>query len=819
MKRQNVSGSMECLQIGFNTVTSSANRVVETEGLLPWSRVSGEYFYPIEVELNPFLHRTWFHLCWTYSSITRVHGIYYNGNLVKNINITCKQKHRPTIDASINLKEHAFIVGQEQDKINGSYDKSQIFNGKMTELNIWGHVITDQMIFKMANCQKFPRGDVVSWNQKYFRWNKVKIEEVTQMTFLCKKEKQIIVFPQKKYRKEATSICEKHGGSLIVPNSEIENTEIINLIKPYKHCCSLQSSCNITNKQMKETWDYSCNVDEPVAWLGLRKFNSTWYEQNGRNERVRNISYAPWKKGPGYGNMKCVILLISGHWDYASDLECDGIVHKLCPICKIIGTPTFTIKGLDYNYPVINDWVDWNYYLHTGNSNEVQYFEGYKNTKIIPHNGTWLIQEKNGEVPERIELRDLQNDPVGRNVWKAYYSNNMFNEKSLSLSSCHYNDEFTCNTGQCIPQLSRCNHVIDCDDGSDEEECLLVDIPGPYQLSMAPKLDQETKSKISIITRVNILSIDSIETSEMVVGLTLKISIRWIDPRLTYSNLKSIGNKTVVQDRISDRLWLPLRNILFQNSVVGSLFIDPQKDVIINIGAATMPQNPTKRHKCNKRKPNHQTWQNYETFNDGIVDSYEDLIYHGSNNELEMNQIFMLKYKCLFDHFTFPFDSANCKFQMKLKREEKLTTQFVEEPEHPVIYLGPTNVHQFKIGTISANTSINMNETTFIFYIPMSRNFTHQLLSTFFPTLLLCFLSYSTLFIDLDRFTMRFQGAVIALLVYESLLDPITRSTPETAFFKMIDIWFLWHTVAMFIIILFHILIHKFSHHYHPGNQ
>ena len=94
----------------------------------------------------------------------------------------------------------------------------------------------------------------------------------------------------------------------------------------------------------------------------------------------------------------------------------------------------------------------------------------------------------------------------------------------------------------------------------------------------------------------------------------------------------------------------------------------------------------------------------------------------------------------------------------------------------------------------------------------MYRNYMHQVISTFFPTLLLCFLSYSTLFIDLDSFANRFQGSVIALLVYESLLNSITQSTPETAYFKMIDLWFVWHTVAMFTIILFHILIHKFSH-------
>ena len=128
---------------------------------------------------------------------------------MKNINITCKQKHRSTIEASSKLKAHAFIVGQEQDNISSSYDKSQIFNGKMTELNIWGDLLSEKMIFEMANCQKFPRGNVVSWNKNDYRWNNVTFEEVTEMSFLCRIEKQIIVFPQKKYRKQATSVCEK----------------------------------------------------------------------------------------------------------------------------------------------------------------------------------------------------------------------------------------------------------------------------------------------------------------------------------------------------------------------------------------------------------------------------------------------------------------------------------------------------------------------------------------------------------------------------------------------------------------------------------
>ena len=48
--------------------------------------------------------------------------------------------------------------------------------------------------------------------------------------------------------------------------------------------------------------------------------------------------------------------------------------------------------------------------------------------------------------------------------------------------------------------------------------------------------------------------------------------------------------------------------------------------------------------------------------------------------------------------------------------------------------------------------------------------------------------------------------------IMRGTLNLITTEFPETAYFKMIDVWFIWHTVAMFTIILFHILLHKFSH-------
>ena len=800
MRRDN-SSNMECLQIGLKGVSSTLNRDIKTEGLLPWSRGCGSHFHPVDVELKPFHHRTWIHICWTYSYTQKLSKIYYNGKLVKKVADKAEKYSQGFIAGSKDVTAHAFIIGQEQDKIKGGFDKRQVFNGQITELNIWGDELEDERIANIASCKNLVRGDVISWEKDRFKWKNVIFEQDVDTSIICRPEKRFFIVPKRKFlfgTNGAKYICEKLGATLAVPGSKEENDDMIELIKSHQQCCS----CKYKKKYVETTGAYACNMDDPVAWLGLRQYGSSW---NTIDTSIRyEFKYSNWKSNMSslrHVNSKCALLLTSGHWHVGSDQECEEVVHKLCPICSIKGTPIYTLKGMDDNA----GWVDWNYYMHINKSHELEYYDGYKNTKIIRGNGTRKVLRKNTETLEQIELipkkpKDINMSPLGRNKWKYCTSKDCNTKRRLSLSSCNYHKEFTCSSGHCVSQNSRCNHVTDCDDRSDEENCTLVEISKSYQKSVAPQPKAE-KDTVPLITSINILTIDSIDTLNMRVALTLQIRILWADSRLKYRNLLTDGNKTFIPNEVVDRMWLPLDNIFFPNSDVGSVYTDPHKDVVVQKGNCSM-----------KNEEKNLRMKSDYSFDDESIDSYEDILYHGSNTCLEMAQIFKLQYKCIFNLFTFPFDRKECIFRIKLKRAEKVTTNLVPSAQS-VIYLGPRTVHQFRIGNIQNRRSqLEKDKTSFLFTISLYRNYNPQLISTFFPTFLLCLISYSTLFIDLNNFTMRFQGSVITLLVYESLLNSITTEFPETAYFKMIDVWFIWHTVAMFTIILFHILLHKFSH-------
>ena len=165
--------------------------------------------------------------------------------------------------------------------------------------------------------------------------------------------------------------------------------------------------------------------------------------------------------------------------------------------------------------------------------------------------------------------------------------------------------------------------------------------------------------------------------------------------------------------------------------------------------------------------------------------SYEDVFYNGTNNELEMTQIFKVSFKCIFDLYQFPFDQETCEFPIKMRRTEKLTNILVEDDPQPIIYNGPNITHQFKIGDFKSFSNYTSDGTNFTFTVELKRNYMHQIFTTFFPTFLLWLLTYATLFIDVDDFDNRFQGSTTTMLVLAALLNSITSSLPKTSYNKL----------------------------------
>ena len=147
---------------------------------------------------------------------------------------------------------------------------------------------------------------------------------------------------------------------------------------------------------------------------------------------------------------------------------------------------------------------------------------------------------------------------------------------------------------------------------------------------------------------------------------------------------------------------------------------------------------------------------------------------------------------------------------MTIKGHKYMDIIFVEDS--PVIYDGPSYVHQFGIGEINSFIESIDGKARYIFTMPMGRHFTNQLLTTFIPTVILWLLAYSTLFINIEHSSDRLMVTVTTLLVLAALLSAFTQDLPKTSYIKYVDIWFAWHITNIFGLIIYHIALDSKAH-------
>ena len=57
--------------------------------------------------------------------------------------------------------------------------------------------------------------------------------------------------------------------------------------------------------------------------------------------------------------------------------------------------------------------------------------------------------------------------------------------RSLKFTACNL-EQFTCRSGSCIHIENKCDKVQQCADGSDEDDCSIVNLSESYQKSIAP---------------------------------------------------------------------------------------------------------------------------------------------------------------------------------------------------------------------------------------------------------------------------------------------------------------------------------------------
>lgn len=463
-----------------------------------------------------YYHRSWNHFCWTYSIKTGIHKLYHNGQWVGTVSmINEHQLSGSLIRGSSSVYDSAFIIGQEPDSMRGDFSKAQAFPGEIAELNIWDRLIGENDIFEIAKCMNTYKGNAVTWKKSLLTMGSVKIIDIDDSSIFCKDEVLYVMFPQKVSLKYGGRICSKFGGKVSVPYSEKENNEIASMVSQHSNRC-------IDNK------NYGSLEKVKGIWLGLQYYKGVWYDNTNFPINSSKINYTNWY---GVYNLNktrdtkfCPYMFSDGKWGYERKISCDSL--SLCLICSFRTIPLYTLKGQCKK----STSIEWNYYMSTNDSNQVDSFEGLKKkANISLTDGKW---KKLGKI--KTTKMDINNThyPLGRYDWEWYDEScgvSNVRKKRHTFSVCKFGKEYTCDSGECVEMEKRCDTIYDCKDASDEDECRLVNFPDTYRKWLAPFMSNEKNRSTSIITNVQIEKIDFIDTSKMRIGLTIVIQMKWKD--------------------------------------------------------------------------------------------------------------------------------------------------------------------------------------------------------------------------------------------------------------------------------------------------
>ena len=136
----------------------------------------------------------------------------------------------------------------------------------------------------------------------------------------------------------------------------------------------------------------------------------------------------------------------------------------------------------------------------------------------------------------------MQSLLLGRSTWTVYNDRSCSPSAefsvNVSLSSCR-SDQFACDDGHCINLTARCDGTAACLDGSDEADCRLLQLTGRYNREIAPP-------DTTVGVRVNVRDILDIDETGGRVRILAQLLLDWVDPRLTFLNLKVSGGGTYV---------------------------------------------------------------------------------------------------------------------------------------------------------------------------------------------------------------------------------------------------------------------------------
>ncbi|XP_068220377.1 uncharacterized protein [Palaemon carinicauda] len=647
-----------------------------------------------------------------------------------------------------------FVIGQEQDGLDRRYNRFQILKGYVAQFNLWSYGLDSKSIRDMATCKQDLQGNVVSSDRDAMDLINADVRLFPIEEFCSQKEK-FLIFPELYTFFQASEICKLMGSVLYIPTTLAGNNELVNISRNYGYCQSISIS----------------------MWLGATDNQEEGVWRKISNEEVLKVTN--FKQGQP-DNIKSENCLASDRDGFWADYNCIDPNQGCAPCEEHLQTPLF-LRGLCFNLKT-ESMVEIIGYSQDGKP----YFHGYYGMviyKATPEQWA-LFDTVTNKTMANLNMSSESLYPIGKHSWTITDSIcdvSIGTQIELSLSACG-DEKYMCNNGECIDLKSRCDAKDDCSDESDEDNCAILRIPEDYRSFKPPKNILNSSLPLQPLLKIEFLRFLSIEDVKESIQIEFMIQLSWPDSRIKYMNLRDDTLANQLAEGEINEIWRPSTN--FPNIKDGALKLLGENLYVLKVKNSLIAD-----------------------FNAVNMDE----IYGGDAAMIVQQQHYSGSFVCTFDVFYYPFDEQECSILVQFSSVSKelvafttngSSTAYGQSAKLP-IYI----VSDFFALVPSNETRLSMVQVGFM----LTRRYTLIVLSIYLPSLMLLAIGYATLFVEVRFLEVRLQVALTTLLVLYTFFNQTSSSLPQTAYVKLIDMWFFFCTIFLFIIILIHVFAEKFG--------
>ncbi|XP_042877696.1 glycine receptor subunit alpha-4-like [Penaeus japonicus] len=259
--------------------------------------------------------------------------------------------------------------------------------------------------------------------------------------------------------------------------------------------------------------------------------------------------------------------------------------------------------------------------------------------------------------------------------------------------------------------------------------------------------------------------------------LDMSVTLRWVDPRLTYYNLKvdNVLNTLTLNDLLD--IWSP--EVAFSNAKgISHTEVDREtKASILRFGAFTR----------------------------GDFSYTEEVdIYDGEANPVTLNRKYSVKYACNFDLAMYPFDKQECHLEFTLSSAPRQYLVLQQLQGQGVRYEGAKNLIEYTIGNVEmvSNDTKESQYSVQMVNIRFRRRYGYYILTIYIPSIFFVSIAYLTTYFRLSNFQVRAIVSLTSMLVLTTLFSQTSSQLPRTSYFKLVDIWMFGAIGCIFCIIV-----------------